>query len=248
MSQYLNILGVRISVDSMEHTVKKATDFFTDDSGRMHKIYTPNPEIIYEAYRRKDYCDILNRADILIPDGIGVVYASRILGKPMPERVPGYDMVLRLFSEMDREEQSVYIFGGKPGVAEAAVHTMKENYPNVRFVGFHDGYFEDERPLIEEINRLKPDLLLVCLGAPKQEEWIDRHANDLDVKLAIGAGGSVDVMAGTAKRAPEFFIRHNLEWFYRLLKQPSRFVRMLRLPKFIITVILHGKKYLKEDE
>ena len=245
MAQDLNILGVHLSCDSMEDTVQKAMSFLSEDSVGAHTIYTPNPEIIYEAYHNQSYCDILNRADFLIPDGIGVVYASRLLGQAIPERVPGYDLVMNLFSRMNENGQSVYIFGGKPGVAEDAVTAMKEKYPFIQFVGVHDGYFDDDRPIIEEINQLKPDLLLVCMGAPKQEEWIDKHITDLNIKLAIGAGGSVDVMAGTAKRAPEFFIRHNLEWFYRLLKQPSRLGRMMRLPKFMLTVMLHGKKFLK---
>lgn len=248
MAQTLNILGVHLSCDSMQTTVEKALGFLDDANAKPHKIYTPNPEIIYEAYHNKAYRDILNRADFLIPDGIGVVYASRVLGKAMPERVPGYDLVMNLFNEMDQKGQSVYIFGGKPGVAENAVKVMKEKFPSIRFVGVHDGYFKDDQPIIEEINRLKPDLLLVCMGAPKQEEWIDTHIDRLNIKLAIGAGGSVDVMAGTASRAPEFFIKHNLEWFYRLIKQPSRIGRMMRLPKFMWVVLLHGKKFLKEEQ
>ena len=248
MEQSVNILGAHLSRMTMEETMQKAIGFLQDTSGTTHKIYTPNPEIIYEAYHNEDYREVLNRSDFLIPDGIGVVYASRILKRPMPERVAGYDLVMNLFGYLDQEGKSVYILGGKPGVAEDARDEMKKQFPNLSFCGVHDGYFKEDAPVIEEINAKNPDLLLVCLGYPKQEKWIDTYANQLSARLAIGAGGSVDVMAGTAKRAPEFFIKHNLEWFYRLLKQPSRIGRMMRLPKFLITVILHGKKFTKGEK
>ncbi len=241
MNMKLNILGVHLSTDSMESTFHQAVEYL--DGEGLYKIYTPNPEIIYEAYHHPEYRDVLNRADMLIPDGIGVVYASKILGKPMPERVPGYDLVIKLLSYIAENGKSVYILGGKPGVAEIAAQNMREKFPGLNFCGVHDGYFKDDEPIIREINACNPDLLLVCLGAPKQENWIDQHSHELSAHLAIGAGGSVDVMAGTAKRAPEFFIQHNLEWFYRLLKQPSRIGRMMRLPKFIWTVLLHGRKF-----
>lgn len=246
MNSSTNILGVHVSNLSMEEAVEQAYCFLSQD--KLHTIFTPNSEIIMEAYRDKEFCSCLNQADLLTPDGIGVVYAAKLLKTPLKERVAGYDLTVALLEKMRHTEFTVYILGGKPNVPESAKERMESLFPGIRIVGTHDGYFQDDTPILNEINRLHPNLLLVCLGAPKQEKWIMKNKEKLNVNLAIGAGGSVDVFAGTVKRAPDFFIRHGLEWLYRLLKQPSRLIRMLDLPKFIITVFCKGKRFTEKED
>lgn len=243
----VNILGVKVS----KHTIDSASDLivkYIKDGERKKCIYTPNSEIIMVGYRDKEFCDVLNRADVLLADGIGVVYASKILKNPISERAAGYDTACAALSKMAEFGMCVYLFGAKPGVAEKAGEEIVKRYPGVKIAGCADGYFDEakEKEIIADINEKKPDLLFVCLGAPKQEKWLDTHKNELDFGVAMGIGGSLDVFAGTVKRAPEFYQKHGIEWLYRLLKQPGRALRMLDLPKFGFTVLKNGKKFPQE--
>jgi len=237
----VNILGVNVNKYSMVEAVKKASELIDSDGCSM--IFTPNSEIILYASNNPDFTQILNSADMIIPDGIGVVYGSKILGNPIRERVAGYDLVCNLFPVMAEKGQSVYLLGAKPGVAEKAAETLLKKYPGLVIAGTHDGYFKDDAEVIADINNASPDFLMVCLGFPKQENWIYSNREKLNTKLAIGAGGCLDVFAGTVQRAPEFYCNHGIEWLYRLIKQPSRFVRMLALPKFGLKVLFKGRKY-----
>ncbi len=244
MNNKLNILGVGVTTCN----IKEATDFLKSalSEDKMTKVYTPNSEIILYAYKNKDYADVLNRGDLITADGIGVVYASKILAHPLSERVGGFDLANELLRECAPEKKTLYLFGGKPGIAEMASEKICALYPGIEIVGTSDGYFDEEKEkaIIADINEKSPDILFVCLGFPKQEMWIDAHP-DLNAKIAMGIGGSLDVFAGVVKRAPRIFQKLGLEWFYRLIKQPSRFIRMLALPKFGFTVLFCGKKFLK---
>lgn len=238
---FVNILGVKVNKLTMDEAVGKAVELLQQDG--LSKIYTPNSEIILYASENPEFTDVLNSADMIIPDGIGVVYGSKILGSPLSERVAGYDLVCRLFTTMAQMGKSVYLLGAKPGVAEAAAENLEKKYPGLVIAGTHDGYFKDDSEVIESINNAAPDFLMVCLGFPKQEKWIYDNADKLNARLAIGAGGCLDVFAGTVQRAPEFYCNHGIEWLYRLVKQPSRFMRMLALPKFGLKVLLKGRSY-----
>ena len=229
----VNVLGAMIDNVTMDEAVERAMTFFED--GKTHYVFTPNPEIIMEA-QNNDFMDVLNSADMLLPDGIGVVIGAKLLKTPLKERVAGFDFTSNLLTK----GKTFYLFGGKPGVAEEAAKKISEK--GVKVVGTHDGYFKDDKPIIDDINEKKPDILLVCLGAPKQENWIYKNRDNLNVSLCIGAGGSIDVFAGTAKRAPDIFVKLNLEWFYRLLKQPSRLPRMMKLPRFLLKIVFGGNK------
>lgn len=237
----VNILGIHVNKLSMDEAVEKAMCLMETDG--ISKIYTPNSEILLYASNNPEFSDVLNSADMIIADGIGVVYAAKILGDPINERVAGFDLVCKLFEPMANAGKSVYLLGAKPKIAEMAAENLKKKYPGLIIAGTHDGYFKDDNEVVESINNAKPDFLMVCLGFPKQEMWINNNADKLNVKLAIGAGGCLDVFAGTVQRAPEFYCKHGIEWLYRLLKQPSRFVRMLALPKFGLKVILKGRSY-----
>ena len=244
MNKKLNILGVGVDTFDMDGAVEFLTDALSKDG--LTKVYTPNSEILLHAYKNEDYANVLNRAELVTADGIGVVYASKILGSSLPERVSGFDLANELLRVSAPSEKTLYLFGGKPGVAEKAAEKITSLYPGIEIVGVADGYFDTEKEakILSDINKKSPDILFVCLGFPKQECWIDAHS-DINAKIAMGLGGSLDVFAGTVKRAPKIYQKLGIEWLYRLIKQPSRFIRMLALPKFGFTVLFHGKKFLK---
>ena len=236
MRKQIHVLGVPFDALDMEGAVQKALSFLED--GKKHYICTPNPEIVMEACKDKELMMILEDADLVVPDGIGVVWASRYAEERLKERVAGYDLTQNLFAKLANTQETFYFFGGAPGVSAKAAHLMQEKYPGLKIVGGHNGYFDEaeERKIIADIQKKKPSVLLVGLGAPKQEKWIYENRRLLDVKLCIGVGGSFDVMAGNVKRAPKIFRKLGLEWFYRLITQPSRWRRMLKLPVFALRV------------
>ncbi|MGE4283509.1 MAG: WecB/TagA/CpsF family glycosyltransferase [Clostridia bacterium] len=242
MKDIIDILGVHIDCITLNQAEKEVWSFFQED--KLHMVFTPNSEMIMTAMSDAKLQMVLNAGDLRTADGIGVVYASKILGKPLGERVAGFDLAKRIVEKLPDTGHSLYLLGGAPGVAEAAKENMEKKYPGINIAGTHDGYFneQEEQRVINEINAVKPDIIFVCLGMSKQEKWIFDHRDDLDAKLCMGIGGSLDVFAGKAQRAPDVFIRLGLEWFYRLIKEPWRYKRMLALPKFAVTVILRGKR------
>lgn len=244
----VNILGVKVDKVTVAEAAEKICGMLSEN--KPHKIFTPNSEIIMLAYKDSEFCGILNDADMLTADGIGVVYASKILKNPISERAAGYDIACSVVEKISKSGHRLFLFGGKPGVAEKAKENLEKKYPSLNIVGTRNGYFtpEEEPEIINEINAAKPDLVFVCLGAPAQEKWISRNCDKLSAKVFMGIGGSLDVFAGTAERAPDFWCNAGLEWLYRLLKQPSRIGRMTALPKFGITVLLKGKKFLREEK
>lgn len=242
MRETINILGVNIDKITACDALSKAEMLLNSDGVSM--IFTPNPEIVMAAYNDKNFEKVLNSADMCTPDGIGVVYAAKISGTPLPERVAGYDLACGLLKSISQTGEGVFLFGAKPGVAEAAKEKLLDEYPGLNVAGMRNGYFSDGDVdgIIEEINNSGAKLLLVCLGAPKQEKWIYENKDKLkNVTLCMGVGGALDVFAGVAKRAPKIFIKLNLEWLYRLCKNPSRIGRFAALPKFMLTVMTKGK-------
>ena len=232
-----NILGVKFTNISPSGAVDRLLGYLDEDSKNM--VFTPNPEMVMEARKNDEFMKILNSSSMNVPDGIGIIYGSKFTDVKIKERVAGYDMLLGAFDKMKDKGKTVFFFGSAPGVAEKAKEAIEKQFKGLKVVGCADGDFDEkkEKEIIEEINEKKPDLLLVGIGFPKQEKWIYEHINDLNVKVAVGVGGSLDGWSGNVKRAPEFFVKNNLEWFYRLIKQPSRFVRMLQLPLFMLVVI-----------
>lgn len=228
-------MGVRFDNVTMEEALARAIALLPEKRGAY--VVTPNSEIVYEAMADESLRDLLNAADLVLPDGAGVVLGSKILKTPLKEKVAGVDFADRLLGHLAETGGSVYLLGGKPGIAELAGQKMREKNPDLTICGMADGYFRDEGPVVEAIQQAAPDVLFVCLGAPKQERFMARHQKELPVGLMAGLGGSLDSFAGTVKRAPKWMIRLNLEWFYRLLKEPWRFKRMLRLPKFLWAVV-----------
>ena len=216
-----------------------------------HYVVTPNPEIVWLAQERADFMEALNAADLVIPDGIGVIYGAKILGTPLKERVPGFELANHLIRLAAEKGLGVYLLGSKPGVAERAAENLKKTYPGLNVVGTGDGYFKEDAPVLERIRASGARLVLVCLGFPKQELWMYAHRNEVGQALMLGVGGSMDVFAGDVKRAPDAWCKANLEWLYRLLKQPSRLGRMMKLPVFLLSVmwerLTKGKQKLPEE-
>ena len=244
MQDKIDILGVPIDNVTMEEAVTKVSQFVASPDS--HTIFTPNPEIVMLAKDNDRLFSILKKASLIVPDGIGVVIASKMqAGATLKERVAGYDLVQNTMKQAVQKGYKYYFLGSKPGVANEAAKKMREMYPGIQIVGTQDGYFKPEQTaeIIETINASRANILLVALGAPKQEIWIDENRALLKhVKVLIGVGGSLDVMAGVAKRAPVVFQKVGLEWFYRLLMQPSRITRMLVLPQFIIEAFFYKNK------
>ncbi len=237
MRNTVDILGVKVDKLTFNEALDIAENLVQSEG--VSAIFTPNPEIIMCAKKDDELKEILNGADLCTADGIGVVYGAKILNDPVPERVAGFDLTCALLERLARTGEGVFLFGAKPGVADAAKANLEKKYQGINIAGTRNGYFntEDEPKIIDEINKSGAKLLLVCLGAPKQEKWIEAHKAELNVNLCMGVGGTLDVLAGVAKRAPEVFIKLNIEWVYRLLKNPSRIGRFAALPKFIIEVI-----------
>lgn len=237
-TQSIKIFGVRFDNVGKEEAYKRFIGFM--DEKRLKTIYTPNPEIVMKAIENSDFKAILNEGDLVVPDGIGVVLASKIHHLGLKERVPGIELMALMLEYCNRAGKSIYLFGGKPNIAQMAAKNISEKYPNLKVVGTQDGYYDQTRELkiLDDINEKKPDVLFVALGAPKQETWIHTHKKLINASVAMGVGGAIDVWSGTVKRAPVFFQKTGLEWFYRVLKQPTRMMRMISLPKFMIKVIL----------
>lgn len=244
-SKRTNILNVPVDmVDEQE-----AMGIFRElmKTGDCNLIVTPNSEIIVNASGDPELKRIIEQADLIIPDGIGLVYASRIMGVPLSQRVTGIDFLEAIIGYLEETGQSIFFLGSKPGegnnpgIAEMAVEKMKAKYKDLRVAGIHHGYFKeaDEENIVKVINDSGADFLCVALGSPKQEKFISCYRDELEVKAAIGVGGSLDVWAGTLKRAPEFYRNHGLEWLYRLIQQPSRYKRMAALPLFMMKVIVN---------
>jgi len=178
-----------------------------------------------------------------VPDGAGVVLGAKILGHSFKGgRVPGIELGEKIIEQCALKGYRVFLFGGKPGVAQTASEKLCEKYPGLIVCGTHDGYFQDDGEIIKEINDSRTDFLVVCLGVPKQELWMSKHRTELNVKLMAGLGGSIDGYAGIVKRAPEFFQKTGTEWLYRLIKDPKRIKRILKLPKFVFGTLLEKFK------
>ena len=236
----VNVLGVGFDNVTMAEAVEEAVRLLEGPEARY--VVTPNPEI-GEVCREDDAARrAVNGAALVLPDGVGVIKGAAILGTPLRERVPGVEFGARLMEKMAERGKSLYLLGAKPGVAEQAAERLEARYPGLRIAGTHDGYFQEDGPVTEEIRQSGADAVFVCLGAPKQELWMARNAQATGAKLLCGLGGSLNIFAGTAERAPKFWCDHGLEWFYRLCKEPWRLGRMMKLPLFLIHVKREKRK------
>lgn len=232
-------MGAQIDALNMQETENKVAELVRMGGG--HQVVTLNPEYLYRAQYKPGLLQVVNKADIVTPDGEGIVWACRVAGTPVPERVTGIDLMLRLARRAALEGWKVFLLGAAPGVARAAGERLREKFPGLQVAGTYHGYFKEyeERDVLERIISAATDILFVALGAPRQELWIHRHLGELNC-TAMGVGGSFDVISGNVRRAPLWSRRLKMEWLYRLVREPSRWRRMLVLPKFAWQVT---KKY-----
>jgi N-acetylglucosaminyldiphosphoundecaprenol N-acetyl-beta-D-mannosaminyltransferase len=217
----IDVLGVAFDNVSMDEAVARAMALIRER--RAAFAVTPNPEIVMLCRENRAAGRAVAAADLVLADGIGVVYAARLRGRPLKQKLPGVDFAVRL-------------------MAELAARALTQSYPGLFIAGTHDGYFADDGPIVEMINRAAPDLLLVCLGAPKQELWMHAHAGALNAGLMAGLGGSLDVFAGISKRAPQAWQKLGMEWLYRLLREPRRVGRLRKLPRFLFLAATERRK------
>lgn len=230
----IDVLGVGFDDCTLPQAVARGGEYLQD--GGFHYAVTPNPEFILAARKDGEFLSLLNGADLVLPDGIGVVYAAKILGAPLGGRVTGIDFATGMLDELQNRGGRLFLLGAKPGVGEQAAEHIAARYPGLTICGIHHGYFkpEEETEIAGIVTAAQPDLIFVCLGAPRQEKWIARWGAATGCKLAIGLGGAMDVFAGVAERAPERWRRLGLEWAYRLVKEPQRIGRMSKLPLVLI--------------
>ena len=216
----INVLGVGFDNVTMGEAVDRGMELL--HSPGTHYVVTPNPEIVEICRENLAARQAVNAADLVLPDGIGVVKGAGMLGTPLKEKVPGIEFAAGLMERMAAEGLSLYLLAAK--------------YPGLKIAGTHDGYFKEDGPVAEAIRRSGADCAFVCLGAPKQELWMAKHGEATGARLLCGLGGSLDVFAGVVERAPKFWSDHGLEWFYRLWKNPRRAGRMIKLPLFLVHV------------
>ena len=243
MRETATILDIPVNPYTMDEAVAKLTGDTL--SQKINFVVTANAEIIMMAQQDADYKKLLlEKTDMILPDGAGTVWAGNYLGYHIPERVAGYDLFLRLLEEAAKRKIPVFFFGGKPGVAEEAAEEGRRRWPGLQVAGCRNGYFsaDEETAIINEINGSGAAMLFAALGAPKQEKWLNHYAAELKPCLRMGIGGSFDVLAGKMQRAPKWMQDAKLEWLFRLMKQPSRIGRMMALPKFVLEVRKEKRK------
>ena len=236
----IDVLGVGFDNLTMSEAVERGMDLLAQEGP--HYVVTPNPEIVEVCRENPDACAAVNGADLVLADGIGVIKGAAMLGTPLKERTPGIEFAQHLMGKMASAGHSLYLLGAKPGVAQLAAAKLRQTYPALKIAGVHDGYFKEDAPVAAEIAASGADCVFVCLGAPKQELWMQTWGKATGARLLCGLGGSLDVFAGTVERAPKFWREHGLEWFYRLCKEPRRIGRMMKLPLFLIHVQKEKKK------
>ena len=239
----VNIMGINVNICTQNQAVDEVFKFFSEKS--LHIVHTINPEFILTAQEDKLYAEILNGAALAVPDGIGVIKAAKFQGVSMPERVGGCDLTLKILERMQNSNFSVYFLGASQQRLDKALYNLKQKFPNLKIAGSHNGYFkdDDDEMIIEDINNSNADFLVIGLGGiKKQETWIWKYKDRLNVKVSIGVGGSIDVYSGEIKRAPKWCQKLNLEWLYRTLQEPKkRLKRVYRLPYFLYLAFKDSK-------
>jgi len=233
----VDILGIAVDDITTAETLARVEAYIGERTPR--QIATVNPEFIIEAQRNEPFRVLLSGVDLALPDGVGLLWASRILGRPLRERVAGSDMVPEIARLCAMRGYRMYLLGAAPGVAERAAEVLVRGNPGLAIAGCYAGSPQpcDEEEIVARIVAAAPDVLFVAYGAPRQDLWIHRNLERLGVPVCMGVGGAFDFVAGVAVRAPRWMRRAGLEWLHRLWRQPWRWRRMLALPRFVALVI-----------
>ena len=246
--QKIKIMDIPFDNVSKDEALELAFSFF--EKGVQALAVTPNAEIMELCFEREDVKKAVLSAQVVLPDGEGVLWAAKKLGTPLKEKVAGVEFGLECAKKAEESGKSLFLLGGKPGVAEEAARMLTARFPCLKIVGTQCGYFprtgEENSAVIAKINESGADILFVCMGAPAQEKWVCENRASLSApKLIVCLGGSLDIYAGKAKRAPKFFIKMRAEWLWRLLREPCRIGRMMKLPKFMLSVCKYKLKLKK---
>ena len=230
----ITVLGIDFDNLTLQEAVAAGMEILMGTESRY--AVTPNPEIIKLAQENPALSQAIAAAALTLPDGIGVIKAAKILGTPLKSKVPGIDFAAGLMAQIAVTGHRLYLVGAKPGIAEIAAQKLIEQSPGLHICGWRDGYFPDtdSEAVAAEIRQCGADVCFVCLGSPRQELWMRQHGTATGAKLLIGLGGSLDVFSGTLKRAPAWMQKAGLEWLYRLIKEPQRFGRMMKIPGVIL--------------
>lgn len=242
MTNQLTILGINIDKVDQTQALDKIQQFI--DSQQPHYIVTANAEIIYQASKDDQMRHLINGADLITADGSGVLWASKHIGQPLTQRVTGIDLVHAICQRSQTKGWRIYIIGAAPGIAQQAADKLRQQYPQCQIIGTQHGYYQpqEEETILQQIRQSAPDIILVAMGAPRQEKWITQHQQQLQIPVAMGIGGSLDVISGNLKRAPQWMQKLSLEWLYRVIKQPTRIKRITALPKFVLAVRKEAKR------
>lgn len=231
----IQVLGVGFDNMTLDQAAAEGVRLMNTEGA--HYAVTPNPEIVEACREDAEAAAAVNGADLVLADGIGIIYGAKILGTPLKGRVTGISFAQALMERMAGSGKSLFLLGSKPGVAEKAAENLRRQYPGLNIAGTHDGYFQEDGPVLEAIRESGADVVFVCLGAPKQEKWMRQNGGATGAHLLVGLGGCLDVFSGEVKRAPEVFQRLGMEWLHRLVTNPSRIGRMMKLPLFLVHVI-----------
>lgn len=244
MRNIISILGVLIDAVTRDEAGIITENLIKESNKSCKMIFAPNVEFIMYAQKDKEFFDILKQSSLSTPDSIGVIIGAKLQKKSFPERIPGQSYFRKIIELSNEKGYSIYLLGGKPGIPEKAKENLEKIFPNVNIVGVHHGYFNEneEKEVIEEINKLQPNVLFVALGAPRQEKWIYNHRNELKVDVATGQGGTYDYEAGKIKRAPVWVQKIGMEWFWRLCREPKRIKRQLVLPVYLVKILFKKDK------
>jgi len=256
MAQKVDILGIMI--DKLSKKKLQSTILCSLEDNKRAVIFTPNPEIVLNASKDIKIKEIINRADICIPDGVGVVVASRLLGTPLPERLAGIETGEFVLEYASKKGLSVFLLGGKENIAKAAKSELEKKYKSLNICGTHNGFFDvngkENEDVLQQINLCSPDIIFVCMGFPRQEAWICENADKISsLRLAMGLGGSLDVWSGKVRRAPLIFRKLSLEWLWRMIREPRRAKILVDIPLFMWKIIAQKlserhRKALKNGE
>lgn len=243
MDTFVHILGMKFSSLSFKQTIERIERQVAAPFERSFHLVTGNPEIVVRAQDDPDLRYIMDQADLITPDGIGIILASRWKKRPIIERVSGYDLLIQLLDKGNANSWSFYFLGCDEATSKKAIERILALYPHVKVAGRHHGFFDasEEAQIVEQIEQSQPDFLILALGAPASDHWIHKHRARLAAKVMMGVGGSLDIIAGKVKRAPILWQKLNLEWLYRLLAQPSRWRRQLLLPVFAFRALRERK-------
>ncbi|MBQ7567850.1 WecB/TagA/CpsF family glycosyltransferase, partial [bacterium] len=213
-----------------------------------HLVVTVGPEMVMRAQENEEFRALVNGADLVVPDGAGILWAGRQCGVKFPERVAGVELIVNLAKRLGQLRSPLFLLGAAPGIAERAGQKLREQIEDLPLVGVNDGYFKEPQPIVDKIRASEAKVLYVGMGSPAQERWVRQYGDAAGIRLGIGVGGSFDVISGLKKRAPQWMIKLHLEWLYRLACEPTRVGRMAAIPKFMMLVKKKGADAVKPWE